>query len=205
MAFEDRLPRLVRECWTLLYPGSDVVPVAPTAYELAADLLKQYQWSAGEYHPPSDMVAAMSEYSVRLRAILPIDTPADPGNLPRLRPRQEGGEDARASRGINALHSAIVGIEVTDNEDAENIQTSESLIVDGFDAVDSLYWIHGEPGAHPLAPFISYQCMAGSRRGRFTGRPGDRHHTDTLRERPRAPDRGIRLAAGIRFGHKPRR
>ena len=155
MPFEDRLPRLVRECWALLYPESDVVPVAPTAYELASDLLKQYQWSAGEYRPPSDMVAAMSEYSVRLRAILPIDTPTDPGNLPRLRPRQEGGEDARASKGINALHSAIVGIEVTDNEAAEIIQTSESLIVDGFDAVDSLYWIHGEPGAHPLAPFIS--------------------------------------------------
>ena len=124
MPFEDRLPRLVRECWALLYPESDVVPVAPTAYELASDLLKQYQWSAGEYRPPSDMVAAMSEYSVRLRAILPIDTPADPGNLPRLRPRQEGGEDARASKGINALHSAIVGIEVTDNEDTEIIQTS---------------------------------------------------------------------------------
>ena len=62
MAFENRIPRLVRECWATLYPQFDTEPTAPTAHELAADILKQYQWSSGEYRPASDMVAAMSEY-----------------------------------------------------------------------------------------------------------------------------------------------
>ena len=155
MAFEDRLPRLVRECWHSLYPESDIVPAAPTAYELASDLLKQYQWSAGEYRPASDMVTAMSEYSARLWTILPFATSTGSANLPmNIRLRQEGGEDTRATRGINALHATLHGIEPTDLAN-EKGHSAESLLVDGFDAVDSLYWIHGEPGAHPLAPFIN--------------------------------------------------
>ena len=156
MAFENRLLRLVRECWAELYPQSDTNPTAPSALELATDLLKQYQWSGGEYRPASDMVVAISEYAERLRAILPFDTSGNPTSLPLdLRLRHEDGEDERATNGINALHSAILGLEIATEGDDEDNRTAESLIMDGFDAVDSLYWIHGEPRAHPLAPFIS--------------------------------------------------
>lgn len=93
---------------------------------------------------------------MRLRAILPFDGPISSSALPLdLRLRHEDGEDKRATGGIRALHSALLGIETVLSNKAGNSPATESLIVDGFDAVDSLYWIHGETGAHPLAPFIS--------------------------------------------------